>query len=151
MSPMVGAAAMALSSFTVCMNALRLNLFNPEDGRHDRPMRNPALPESEKTALSGASGKADTNTYTNTDTAENTANSGSETVLTTKTLLVKGMMCEHCEMTVKKALEALPGVAEAAADFRQGTVEVRFSSEVPEKDLKKAVTDKGYKYRGYKK
>ena len=151
MSPMVGAAAMALSSFTVCMNALRLNLFDLHSTKHDRPLRKPALPEGEKTAVLKAGREVDTNTYTKPDTAENGANTGSEAVLTTKTLLVKGMMCEHCEMTVKKTLEALPGVEEAAADFHQGTVEVRFSSEVSEKDLKKAITEKGYKYRGCRK
>ena len=47
-NPMIGAAAMALSSFTVCMNALRLNLFRVHDASHDRPLRHRALPEERR-------------------------------------------------------------------------------------------------------
>ncbi len=162
MSPMFGAAAMALSSFTVCMNALRLNLFDPTEGRHDRPLRKTALPEKRtdaaeggKTAFSDDGPETCTNTSANAYTGKNGGISGAESFLqassAAKTLLVRGMMCEHCEMTVKKALEKIPGVLEASADFHTGEVQVKLSRDVSEKDFKKAVTEKGYKYKGIKK
>ncbi len=62
-----------------------------------------------------------------------------------KLMKVEGMMCPHCEMHTKKALEALDGVAEATADHTTGTVKVALSAEVADEALKKAVEDAGYK------
>ncbi len=61
-----------------------------------------------------------------------------------KTLKVEGMMCAHCEMTVKKALEAIPGVTEAVADHEAGTAVVTMDRDVDFAALKKAVEDQGY-------
>ena len=125
MNPMWGAAAMSLSSFTVCMNALRLNLFKIHDASHDRKIRKPALPDE----LSGGCAN-------NKKTEEKTM---------TKTLKVEGMMCEHCEARVKKALEALTGVEKAVADHNAGTAVVTLSADVADDVLKKAVEDQDYK------
>lgn len=125
MNPMWGAAAMSLSSFTVCMNALRLNLFKIHDASHDRKIRKPALPDE----LSGGCAN-------NKKTEEKTM---------TKTLKVEGMMCEHCEAHVKKALEALTGVEKAVADHNAGTAVVTLSADVADDVLKKAVEDQDYK------
>ena len=51
MNPMLGAAAMSLSSFTVCMNALRLNLFDIHDPRHDRVRKKTATKQEEQTMV----------------------------------------------------------------------------------------------------
>lgn len=118
MSPMIGAAAMSLSSFTVCMNALRLNLFQIHDASHDRPLKQRALPEEEK--------------------AEEH----------TETLLVEGMMCEHCEARVKKALEKIEGVIEAAADHTEGTAVIRFTGEIDEEEIRQAIENADYTYIG---
>ena len=67
-----------------------------------------------------------------------------------KTLAVEGMMCPHCEATVKKALEELPFVAEAAPDHTKGEVVVTLGGAFDEEAAKKAVEDKGYLYRGVK-
>ena len=125
MNPMWGAAAMSLSSFTVCMNALRLNLFKIHDASHDRKIRKPALPDE----LSGGCAN-------NKKTEEKTM---------TKTIKVEGMMCEHCEARVKKALEALTGVEKAVADHNAGTAVVTLSADVADDVLKKAVEDQDYK------
>ena len=61
------------------------------------------------------------------------------------TIKVKGMMCHNCERHVKEALEALPGVEAAEADFRTGKVTIRGSS--AEAELKRAISDAGYKYQ----
>ena len=62
-----------------------------------------------------------------------------------KTLKIEGMMCPHCEMRVKKALEAVPGVASATASHTDGTAVVTLSRDVDPEVLKKAVEDQGYK------
>ena len=61
-----------------------------------------------------------------------------------KTLNITGMMCGHCEARVKKALEAVDGVAEAVVSHESGTAVVKLSKEVPDEVLKKAVTDQDY-------
>lgn len=61
-----------------------------------------------------------------------------------KTLKIEGMMCPHCEMRVKKALEAIPGVTEAVASHTAGTAVVTLEKDVDTATLKKAVEDQGY-------
>ena len=61
-----------------------------------------------------------------------------------KTMNIEGMMCGHCEATVKKALESLDGVTEAAVSHEQGTAVVTMDHEVADDVLKKAVEDKDY-------
>lgn len=61
-----------------------------------------------------------------------------------KVFNVKGMMCPHCEATVKKALEEIDGVEQAVASHTDGTVEVTLLKDVADDVLKKAITDKGY-------
>ena len=63
----------------------------------------------------------------------------------TVTLHIKGMMCEHCEARVKKALEALPQVEEAKVSHTDGTAVITLSTGISRSDLKKAVADAGYK------
>ncbi|MGN0667302.1 MAG: heavy metal translocating P-type ATPase [Huintestinicola sp.] len=62
-----------------------------------------------------------------------------------KTLQIEGMMCEHCEMHTKKALEAIDGVAEAIVSHKSGTAVVTLEKEVSDDTLKEAVTEQGYK------
>ncbi len=127
MKPMYGAAAMALSSFFVCMNALRLNLMNPHDGKHDRKEKQiPA--EALEEAVSAVKMK--------------------EEKTMTKTLKVEGMMCMHCEARVKKALEAVPGVESAVADHTAGTAVVTLSAPVADEMLKAAVEAQDYAVTG---
>ena len=65
-----------------------------------------------------------------------------------KTLKVEGMMCTHCEATVKKALEDIDGVSVAEADHVKGTATVTLTKDVPTEVLKKAIEDKDYKVIG---
>ena len=152
-SPMWGAAAMSLSSFTVCMNALRLNLVKVHDASKDRPMRRRALPETEKTEKqeAGCACNAEEKTCPVPagagESVRNTIITSEDNVMK-ETINVNGMMCMHCEMHVKKALEALDGVEAAAADHTAGKVELSLSREVEETELKKAVEGAGYEYAG---
>ncbi len=66
----------------------------------------------------------------------------------TKTMTIEGMMCVHCEATVKKALEALDGVSEAQVSHEKGTAVVEMETAVDDAVLKKAVEDKDYKVLG---
>ena len=127
MKPMYGAAAMALSSFFVCMNALRLNLVDPHDGRHDRKQKSISA-EALEEAVSAAKLK--------------------EEKAMTKTLKVEGMMCGHCEARVKKALEAVAGVESAVADHTAGTAVVTLSSPVEDDVLRAAVEAQDYRVLG---
>ena len=69
----------------------------------------------------------------------------SDTAKITKTIKIKGMMCEKCEHHVKTALEAIPQVANASASHTDGIAVAELSGEVPDKQLKKAVENSGYK------
>lgn len=128
MNPMLGAAAMSLSSFCVVTNALRLNLFNIRSTKHDKKIKSAVVSTSSTTT-------------TNNKEARKMAKETTE-----KTLKVEGMMCNNCENHVKKALEAIKGVEEAAADHTTGEVKVKLSKDVPDAKFEKAITDAGYKF-----
>ena len=122
LNPMYGAAAMSLSSFCVVSNALRLNLCKLYSAKHDhkgKPMPEIHLAEQNK-----------------------------EETGMTKTLHVKGMMCGHCEARVKKALEAVDGVASAVADHNNGTAVVTLTKDVSNETLKAAVEAQDYEVTG---
>ncbi|MBP5416826.1 MAG: heavy metal translocating P-type ATPase [Clostridiales bacterium] len=150
MNPMIGAAAMSISSFTVCMNALRLNLFNMRDSSHDKPLhkkKDAAAPAgaSEKMSLHGGPAPAPA-------PEEITKNSEKEKRSTTmkKTLKIDGMMCGHCEATVKKALEALPFISYAAPDHdaKNCVIEVSDEAAYDEAKVKETIEEKDFTYLG---
>ena len=145
MNPMWGAAAMSLSSFTVCMNALRLNLFKMHDAAHDRRLRHPA--RNGENAVSGEemNSAAVDNDNKFIITADKEPQKENKM---TKTLKIEGMMCGHCEAHVKKALESLEGVEQAIASHEAGNAVVTMSKEVDPDELKKAVEDAGYEFKG---
>ena len=66
----------------------------------------------------------------------------------TKTMKIEGMMCGHCEASVKKALENLDGVSEAVVSHESGTAVVTLSADVDDAVLTKAVEDRDYKVLG---
>ena len=63
----------------------------------------------------------------------------------TKTIHIEGMMCGHCEATVKKALEALDTVTEAVVSHDNGTAVVTLNAQTDDAVLTKAVEDKDFK------
>ena len=145
MNPMWGAAAMALSSFTVCMNALRLNLFKVHDASGDRKTRKTALPEN--TDAAGYTEKIPVSAeHENQKTTE--AIKGENEEMKQTTILVNGMMCPNCERHVKEALEGIQGIAEAKSDHNTGKVVVRHDAPLDEEAIKAAIDDAGYEYMG---
>ena len=120
LNPMFGAAAMSLSSFCVVTNALRLNLCRGYDPKHDR--------------------KATPDRKNKTDKPNE-----SEEKSMTKTMNIEGMMCGHCEARVKKALEALDAVSEAAVSHESGIAVVTLSSDISDEKLKETVEAEDYK------
>ena len=140
MNPMWGAAAMSFSSVFVVSNALRLNLFDMFSTKHDRRQKHPVVPD-ESGRL--AAGTEDPNNAGNTGVYKNAKENDMS-----KTIKIEGMMCEHCEMTVKKALEALDGVESAQVSHKAGQAVVTLSKDVDDAALTKAVEDKDYKVTG---
>lgn len=120
LKPWYGAAAMALSSVTVCLNALRINLFHPYDERRCKKHKKIAVP---------------------TDLFQKETKKGDENM--NKTIEIEGMMCQHCVMHVTKALESLPGVSNVnvSLEKKQATLEAK---DVSNEVLKKAIEDAGY-------
>ena len=184
MNPMVGAAAMSLSSFTVCMNALRLNLFRLFDPRHDRKIKG-ALPEEVKSMTIPVEGmmcehcesrvKKALEGVTNVLSATCSHADGTAVITFTKqpdeeeiraaveaagytikgeekkmekTVKIEGMMCTHCEATVKKALEAIDGIEAAKPDHEKNIAVLTLSKDVDEKLIRDAVEAKDYTYLG---
>lgn len=124
MNPMFGAAAMSLSSFTVCMNALRLNLAD----RKIKSAYNRKMPVRGKEIWMFGFGK--------------------EKEVTERTLKVEGLMCCNCEKHVKEALEKVGGITEATASHEKGEVVIRCSKPVSDDKLREAIEGAGYTFVG---
>ena len=124
LNPMFGAAAMSLSSFCVVTNALRLNLFKLHNAGRDHKRKDAVAVDI---------------------ISDNSNNKKEEDNKMTKTIHIEGMMCGHCEAHVKKALEAIDGVAEAQASHEKGTAVVTLTADVADDVLTKAVEEQDYK------
>ncbi len=122
LNPMFGAAAMSLSSFCVVTNALRLNLVDVYSTRHDKKRRNQSMTVYRDNQIE---------------------REGEKTM--TKTMKIEGMMCGHCEARVKKCLEALEQVTEAAVSHETGTAVLTLCAEIGDDVLKKTVEEQDYK------
>lgn len=121
LNPMFGAAAMSLSSFCVVTNALRLNFLKIHDAGRDKKKR--------KQTKKGQ---------------KNDFKKESEENNMKKTMKIEGMMCGHCEATVKKALETLEQVSAAEVSHKDGTAVVTLQADISDEELKKAVEEKDY-------
>ena len=146
MDPMFGALAMSLSSFCVVTNALRLNLMQVHSAAKDTAnWKNKA----KKPLPLDADGKllADYSRQREIELEKALEAQRKENMMT-KTMEIKGMMCPHCEATVKKAIEAVAGVTGAEVSHEKGTAVVSMDTVVADEVLKKAVEDKDYEVLG---
>ena len=129
LNPMFGAAAMSLSSFCVVTNALRINLFDPCRSGKDKPLAGKHKVILPKELFSN-------NDRSNSNKTEVNA--------MTKTLEVKGMMCQHCVDHVRKNLEAIDGVRSADVSLENNNAVITFDKEVDEDLIKDIVAEAGY-------
>ncbi|MFC2373786.1 MAG: heavy metal translocating P-type ATPase [Parascardovia denticolens] len=170
LSPMWAAAAMGLSSVTVCLNALRLNLYKvhparktPTNSNLSRLAIESSTPagenigngeNTEKTEKPGNTGNpiigkriiGKENAMTNQSQENQTIQDNRGPLTTHETVHIDGMSCAHCEMTLKKALEALDGVSQAELDHTTGTAQLTLSGDVQESQIRQAIEDKDYTF-----
>ncbi len=170
LNPMLGAAAMSLSSFCVVSNALRLNLWSPLKIHHSRICGSCFRHTSQKSsgihpvfpAVFVASDEKKPRSSTCAEFLEpplcksyrnskkynrkpiSLAESEQEEKPMKKTFYIEGMMCMHCVAHVKKALEAIEGVNEVEVSLEAGNAAVTMREEIPDSVFVQAITDAGY-------
>ncbi len=137
LNPMIGAAAMSLSSFCVVSNALRLNLFKVTSTARDAGKKPVDLPETLAAEEPGDIDKIELS-------SDNEPAEAAKGEKMDKTFNVKGMMCQHCQARVKDALDAVEGVEKTVVDLDNGTATVTLSKDIADDTLVKAITDAGY-------
>ena len=154
MNPMVGAAAMSLSSFTVCMNGLRLNLFNVHKDvkSHQKPIQLNIGASTTVGVNADVVGATHSKPAVGADTicpnvGANFRSPKGESIMK-KIVKVEGMMCPHCEGRVKDAFEKNAKVESAIASHEKKTVELSLTEDMTADEAKAIVEDAGYKFLG---
>ncbi len=128
LNPMFGAAAMSLSSFCVVSNALRLNLFDPADPRHDKAISEVTLPpltEDKEQDITPITKKT-------------------EEITMKKTIYIDGMMCPHCQAHVEKALSGRADVEAVEVSLADKKAVVTLKQPVEDASLMATVQEAGY-------
>lgn len=134
LNPMFGAAAMSLSSFCVVTNALRLNFVKLGDAPGKREAVDGKHTRNAAMRLTGGEKAVSEN-----EVNEKVEKKEKEKQTMTKNMKINGMMCGHCEATVKKCLEGMAGVSEAVVSHEAGTAVVTCDDSVTDAALREAV------------
>ena len=142
LNPMIGAAAMSLSSFSVCMNALRLRFFKPDHQSH-HVSRETLQSEPNHTVSAATTDAVTAQPAAPAEIAE-ASDQTAPVAAHQYQLTIDGMMCQHCVRTVTKALESLSGVTAVHVDLDSKSATVASSSVIPADDFKKVITTAGY-------
>ena len=139
LSPMIGAAAMSLSSICVVLNALRLRFFSITKETAERTEAAPAAP-----TIAPIDGAPDAPSPSITKAAAESAADRKEESLMEKTIHVKGMTCPHCVKHVTKALSGMDGVTDVAVSLEAGTASFKTSRDIPDSEYAAVLDDAGY-------
>ena len=130
LAPVMGAAAMSLSSVFVCLNALRLRRFRT-DYKAERAAEETVVPVAGTEKIK-----------------EPVQQARKEEKKMKKTLKIEGMMCAHCQKHVTEALSAMDGVTEVTVDLAGGKAEVKAVREIAQEEFRKVIEEAGYELAG---
>lgn len=135
LSPALASACMSLSSISVVLNALRINLFKPFKG----------VDSKTHVAENLSKNTSDNEKNNNATIGQNTAIKENDMKVTLK---VEGMMCHHCEMHVQNAVKKIDCVTDVVANHQDGMVVITYQNDLDLGKVKSAIVEQGYEVLG---